>query len=268
MHSWASAIADFDTYLAAAGRPASTRRTRREHLQLVARDLGRAPWELTPGDLLEWFAALAVAPETRRSRRSTLRAFYQWGVEFEFTTINPALALPMVKATEPCPRPTPDRVYALAVQIADERTRLMIRLAGEAGLRRAEVAQVHKRDLVEDLVGWSLLVHGKGGRKRIVPLPDSLAPAVRRAVEHGYAFPGAIDGHLSPRRVGELVATVLEGEWTMHKLRHRFATRAYAVDRDAFTVQQLLGHASASTTRAYVALDDSALRRTVNAAAA
>lgn len=50
---------------------------------------------------------------------------------------------------------------------------------------------------------------------------------------------------------------------TPHPLRHRFATRAYAVDRDLLAVQTLLGHASPVTTRRYVAVPDESLRRTV-----
>ena len=83
----------------------------------------------------------------------------------------------------------------------------------------------------------------------------------------GYAFPGADDGHLSPRWVGKIVAELLPGTATMHQLRHRFATRAYAVDRDVLTVQQLLGHASPATTQRYVVVPPEAGRRTVLAAA-
>src|SRR5699024_6800613 len=123
--------------------------------------------------------------------------------------------------------------------------------------------------LVEDLAGWSLVVHGKGQRERMVPLTAGLALRLRARVHHtgGYAFPGSDGGHLSPRWVGKIVTRLLPGEVTMHALRHRFATRAYSVDRDLLTVQRLLGHASPVTTRVYVRLPDDALRRTVQAVA-
>jgi integrase/recombinase XerC len=120
---------------------------------------------------------------------------------------------------------------------------------------------MHSGDVIEDLVGWSLLVHGKGGKRRIVPCVPGLAMEIAAAA--GYAFPGAIDGHLSPRRVGELVNDRLAGAWTIHSLRHRAGTRWYAIDRDVFTVQELLGHASPATTRRYVEVPREALRRTV-----
>ena len=53
--------------------------------------------------------------------------------------------------------------------------------------------------------------------------------------------------------------------WTAHTLRHRFATRAYAGERDILTVQQLLGHSSIATTQIYTHIDDDELHRAVGA---
>ena len=53
----------------------------------------------------------------------------------------------------------------------------------------------------------------------------------------------------------------------MHALRHRFASRVYAIDRDVFTVQQLLGHTRADTTQRYVQTDAQAMQRLVTLAA-
>ena len=143
----------------------------------------------------------------------------------------------------------------------------MLRMAAEIGLRRAEVAGGHSMDIFEDLGGYSITVHGKGGKDRVVPLPPGLA-AQLRALDNGYFFPGDDDGHLSPRWVGKLITRLLPGDLTMHTLRHRFATRAYAVEKDVFVVQELLGHASPATTRMYVQVPREGLRRTVVAAAA
>ena len=116
----------------------------------------------------------------------------------------------------------------------------MLRLAAEVGMRRSEVAVAHSRDLMEDLVERSLIVHGKGGRTRIVPIPASLGRALAD-LEDGYFFPGNDDGHLSPRYVGKLIRDLLPDQWTMHTLRHRFATRLYAHTRDLLGVQGMLG---------------------------
>jgi len=219
-------------------------------------------------DLVTWAGGKAWAAETRRSWRSSLRGFYGWAEATGRVDRSPADALAAVRPSEPHPRPAPDVAVRAALACAEPRVRLMIRLAAELGLRRGEVAQVHRADLEEDLLGWSLLVHGKGGRERTVPMGDDLARAVRVATLDGWAFPGRIDGHLSPRYVGRLVADALGNGVTMHQLRHRFATMAYAVDTDVLVVQRLLGHASPATTQRYVRTDDTAARRTVKAVAA
>lgn len=145
----------------------------------------------------------------------------------------------------------------------------MLRLAAEAGLRRGEIARIHTRDILDDVVGWSLRVHGKGGGgavTRIVPLPDTLAlDLISHTGGHGYVFPGHSDGHLAPQRVGDLLAALLPGQWTAHSLRHRAGTRWWRVDHDLLTVQHLLGHASPLTTQVYVQLDDDVARATVAA---
>lgn len=65
----------------------------------------------------------------------------------------------------------------------------------------------------------------------------------------------------APAHVGKLISRTLPAGWTTHTLRHRFASQAYAVDRDIRAVQELLGHASVVTTQIYTAIPDNARRR-------
>lgn len=268
--AWGKAIDDWLAWARSTGAPATTLTTRRQHLNHCARTVGvEDPWEVTGHQLVSWAAGQSWASETRRCRRTTLRVFYGWAVEQGHMTASPAVALPKVAPARPNPRPAPDSIYLPALAGATVRERLILRLAAEHGLRRAEIAVVHpSRDLVEDLDGWSLLVHGKGGRERLVPLVDDVARELR-ALPEGWAFPGNVDGHLSPRWVGKLINRELPGDWTLHKFRHRAATRWHeASGGDVFVVQELLGHADPKTTRAYVKVRDSRLRATVNDAAA
>lgn len=263
---WSIAIADFLAFLAVAGSPVSTIETRRQHLNRCARRIGVDPWQVGGVDLLRYVGEAEWSSETRRGHRSTLRVFYAWAVETGRVGASPALVLPKVPPAPPRPKPTPDHAYTNALAVASRRERLMLRLGAEVGLRRAEVAQVHSRDLFEDLTGWSLVVHGKGGKERLMPITDGIAVELR-LLPRGFAFPGRDHGHLSPRWVGTMVGRLLPEGHTMHGLRHRFATRSYEVDRDLAVVQELLGHASPATTRRYVAVGRDRLRATVEAAA-
>lgn len=265
---WQAAIEAWTVHARASGAPETTVRTRRDHLSRMARTIGPGgPWWVDGPRLLEWFGQQPWAVETKRSHRTTFRAFYRWAVEAGHVEQSPALALPTIRPSAPNPRPAPDRVYLAALAAGDARTRLMLRLAAELGMRRAEVAVCGSWDLTEDLTGWSLLVHGKGDKERVLPMPDDLAAAVR-ACGPGYLFPGADNGHLSPRWVGRLVADLMPGDWTMHKLRHRAGTRWHEESGgDLLVVKELLGHASLVTVQAYVKVRNDRLRQTVNRAA-
>lgn len=138
----------------------------------------------------------------------------------------------------------------------------MLMLAAHAGLRCAEIAAVHTRDAVDGV----LRVHGKGGRVRSVPLTSALEQAIT-SMPAGYAFPGADRGHLSAHWVGRVIADALGGGWTAHTLRHAFATKAYAADRDLLAVQQLLGHSNPQTTARYASVPTESLVRAVQSAA-
>lgn len=259
--AWATAIDDFSAAQRVASLATATIQLRREQLQLLARSTELGPWEVQLEDLVSWLSERNWSQERRRSVRTTLRRFYFWAVNAHRIADSPAEGLPSVRAMRPSPRPTPDAVVRRARLAADARSLLMLRLAGECGLRRAEVAQIHSRDLEQDLGGWTLQVHGKGGKIRPVPLPMSIAEVLLK-LPPGYAFPGNDGGHLSARWVGTLIARLLDG-YGMHSLRHRFATLAYQTDHDTFTLQAVLGHASPETTRRYVQVPSDAARRMV-----
>lgn len=259
---WSRALEDFSAAQRVAGKAPATITLRRDQLSLLARHVQVGPWEVTTEDLVDWLASREWSQERRRSVRTTLRVFYGWAHRSDWLSHNISEGLPPITAMRPNPRPTPDMVYRRAKLAADQRARLMLRLACEVGMRRAEVAQVHSRDLERDLGGWSLVVHGKGRRVRVVPLPASLALELQRRPD-GWAFPGR-HGHLTPERVGRIIRDLLGDGYTMHGLRHRFATLAYQTDRDVFTLQAVLGHASPETTRRYVQVPSDAMRRMVD----
>lgn len=264
---WAEAIAGYIVWMTVANRSTNTIRARKEQLEHMARRVSSGPWDVTHTVLLAYAAAQSWASETRRARYAGFKEFWRWAKREGLIRENPAKRLPLIKPSAPSPDPVPAPVYHDAVRKADQRTALMMRLAHDAGLRRAEIAVVHSDDVREDLLGWSLLVHGKGNRLRLVPLTPRLALDLR-ALGEGFAFPGRIDGHLSPRRVGELLEEALPGAWTGHKLRHSFGTNVHeASGGDTLTAQGLLGHANPNTTTRYVRPSDARRRAAVYAAA-
>jgi len=262
---WQDALDEWVLWLRAAGRPATTLYLREYQVRRFAADTLLDPFEVTSGDLVAWVAVHPWAPESRRSYRSALRSFYGWAHASGAMTHNPAALLPSVRLPIRSPRPAPEDVLAAALEAADDRVRLMVLLAARLGLRRGEIAQVHTEDIVTSPLGWSLRVTGKGRRQRVLPLAGELRMLLA-ACPRGFVFPGAIEGHLSPAWVGKMVSAILGPVWTTHTLRHRFATAAYAGQRDLFAVQTLLGHSRPETTMGYVALPDESLRAAVAAA--
>ncbi|MDN5768083.1 MAG: site-specific integrase [Humibacillus sp.] len=162
----------------------------------------------------------------------------------------------------------------MALSVDDDRVRLAVQLAAFAGLRRAEIARIHTRDIEDDC----LHVVGKGGHERLVPLHPELRAALRAELARrrvglpgvgwgstdprpdGWLFPSDRPGEpITAGHIAKLVAAALPPGFTTHTLRHRFATRAYRVGRDLRAVQELLGHAAPETTARYAAVPDRAL---------
>jgi len=256
--SWSRDVGDYLLTLAAAGQREATIRHRHSILCMTARGLGCAPAEVTAEKLLDWLGHQQhLSPEARHSYRSTIRGFLSWAYQYGRIPVYLGDALPRVRVPKAPPRPANDDAWQTALAKADRRTELMLRLAGEAGLRRAEIAQVHSSHL--DGASRQLLVFGKGGKQRVVPISDHLAFLIGECGE-GWLFSNGVGGHLSADRVGRLIADVLPGDLAAHTLRHRYATRAYRGSHNLRAVQKLLGHASVLSTEIYTMVADDEVR--------
>ena len=263
----AADIADYSTAQTAAGKPSSTVYLRTWQLRRFAEEYTGSIRTATTADLAKYLAGHDWAPATMYSVRATMRSFYGYLAAAGRIRRNPAIALPPISRPRVEPRPAPEDVVSAPCQ--DERVQLMVELGARQGLRRREIVSIHSRDLVRDLTGWSLIVHGKGSKERTVPLHDDIAERIL-ARGPGWLFPStspnSTTGHLSANWAGVLISRELNG-WTAHSLRRRFATKVYVESHDLEAVRKLLGHASIATTQLYVGMDQTALRNAIRYAA-
>lgn len=178
------------------------------------------------------------------------------------------------KVTRGVPRPaSPDEILAMAEDIADSaaddwvgtRDWAVLLLLYGSGLRISEAL-----DLTADLLPLSdtLRVTGKRGKTRIVPLLPQVREAIEKYIDlcphvmesEQPIFRGKRGGALSPNLVRRVVQQAREklgisDKTTPHALRHSFATHLLAGGADLRSLQELLGHASLSSTQVYTAVD-------------
>lgn len=247
---------------------ASIRRRRLilRRLERWADDDGRSLLWLDTDALADWLDTLHVAPQSRAHYIGDLASFYGWACRVGLRPDDPTEELERPRRPRYLPRPIADEDLHHALETADPPLRVALALAAYAGLRVAEVAALD----VADIAWPTQLIHvrqGKGNRDRIVPMHSRLVWEIRQygpprhgpLIQHdGGAYkPGSLSAKVSRHMRG------LGIDATAHSLRHWFATKAYGGSGDIRAVQDLLGHASLSTTQVYTALDPAAARAAV-----
>jgi integrase/recombinase XerC len=255
----------------------------RQFLSWLNKDLGRAPGlgDLAGVDTRRLRAFLASRRRSRVSSRSLarglsgLRAFFRW-LETEDIARNRAIlqvARPRVGHGIPKPLSVEkaaavvDGGAAVALDWIAARDSAVLLLLYGSGLRISEALGIARRD-APGAGRETLRVVGKGGKERLVPVLPVTQEAVSRYLAlcphaltaDGPLFLGAKGGRLSPRIVQLLMerlrgALGLPDTATPHALRHSFATHLLSAGADLRQIQELLGHASLSTTQVYTEVD-------------
>jgi integrase/recombinase XerC len=266
------------------------RRDLTQFLRFLCEHQGETPsltglTRLTTGDLRSFLAARRRDGTGSRSllrQLSALRSFARYLERNHGLAINAFAALRSPKQSRGLPKALPETA-ALAVidpslrpdteqpQWVLARDAAVLSLLYGAGLRISEALSIKRRDAPIGACD-QISIMGKGGKQRSVPV---IAP-VRQAIEayldlcpyplseDGALFRGAKGGPLSPRIV-QLTVERLRGVFglpetaTPHALRHSFATHLLGRGGDLRTIQELLGHASLSTTQIYTAVDTARL---------
>ncbi len=228
----------------------------------LAEHLGGPLLAATEKDLDLWQRSIShQAPRSRLSFLSNVASFYAWAVEWEYMPA-PAPTRILVRPKRPrgLPHPIGEDDLTMAITCAPERVRAMLVLAAYAGMRVGEIARLEREDVRDSDDPPFLVVNGKGGKQRIVPMSQLVTDELHLhgLQRRGPVFP-RMDGQRGPCEawtISHLCAEYLHGlgiTESAHGLRHRFGTRVYAVTRDLRLCQELMGHESPVTTAGYAA---------------
>jgi integrase/recombinase XerC/integrase/recombinase XerD len=243
----------------------------------------RAPGEIRHRDVRRYAAGLSsggMAPATVARKLAAIRGLFDFLVRTERVGQNPADLVSSPKREEKLPRVlSAEQVRSLLEGIPartplELRDRAMLELAYSCGLRCEEIVSLDLGAL--DFETEQLRVLGKGSKERMLPVGEPAQRALRRYCERGrHALAGdprerALFLSKSGRRLSNSDVTRRLGLWVReaalaagvspHSLRHSFATHLLEGGADLRTIQELLGHASISTTQVYTRVDAARLR--------
>jgi site-specific recombinase XerD len=285
-NAWAAALRRFDRDLQRRG---AAERTRRAYgadigeLATWAAAQGLEPSSLTYRLLRGYAARLSdrgAAPRTMARKLASARAFFRSMVEHGDMAANPADLLPAPRKPQPLPRTIkPADVASLLDRIPastplEQRDRALFELAYACGLRAEEL--VNLDDGSVDFDGEQVRVEGKGGKTRFVPVGEQALAALSVYLERGrppLAGTGG-DPALFLSKSGRRLSTsdvrrrlrvwarhaATQGSVHPHALRHSFATHLLEGGADLRAIQEMLGHASISTTQVYTRVESARLR--------
>ncbi len=288
---WLAALAGFDRALGARAVAEATRRAYGLDLARLAsfahETLGLGPYELGPRELRRFAQSLSEGGDSKATvarRLAAVRSFYRHLVERGELDANPADLVSSPKRASKLPRVLKaneaaallDRVPATTpIELRD---RALLELAYGAGLRAQEIVDLDLASLDAD--AEQVRVEGKGGRSRVVPLGEPGWRALERYLARGRPALASADSADRPEpallvsRSGRRLSTSdvrrRLGVWTRraaltagvspHTLRHSFATHLLEGGADLRAIQELLGHASISTTQIYTRVDTRILK--------
>lgn len=254
------------------------------------RKKGRTFTNGSAADIRDYLASLSaegLKASTQARRLSALRQLHRFLLDEDIRADDPTSAIESPKRGRPLPKvvtetQTQSLIDAAAALEGPEAVRLLciVELLYASGLRVSELVTLPLTSASGER--RMLLVKGKGGKERLVPLgapareaikaymtvrPRFLPPSERA---QRFLFPSrGVEGHLTRRRVAQLLkdlavkAGVDPRKLSPHVLRHAFASHLVAHGADLRSVQQLLGHADIATTQIYTHVQDERLRRLV-----
>ena len=285
---WQDSLALYDRDLRARGSAERTRRAYGVDLGSFAEwagEQGLDPDDVRHRDVRRFGAGLSnagAAPATVARKLAAVRGLYGFLVRTGRAGSNPAELVSSPKRSEKLPRVlTTEQMRSLLERIPartplELRDRAMLELAYSCGLRCEELVNLDLGAL--DFETEQLRVLGKGSKERLLPVGEPAQHALRRYLDKGRhvlvadSREKALFLSKSGRRLSNSDVTRRLALWTReaalaagvspHALRHSFATHLLEGGADLRTIQELLGHASISTTQVYTRVDAARLRDT------
>ncbi len=244
----------------------------------------------TDEDIREYLAFLhkeGLKVGTVARRLSAIRQLYLFLYRDGIRADNPAANIESPRLEQPLPKILSKEDIDRLLDTAEEKSQsgkmenlrlhALMETLYATGLRVSELVTLPKRSVGPDTS--MIMVRGKGGRERMVPLGNKARLALlgymkaltgKDKSDSGYLFPSrGVEGHITRRRVGQMLkdlaveAGVMPSSVSPHKLRHAFATHLLAHGADLRAVQQMLGHADISTTQIYTHVLEERLKNLV-----
>ncbi|WP_093090022.1 tyrosine recombinase XerC [Shimia aestuarii] len=237
-------------------------------------------------DMRAWMAharGTGLGARSLSRKLSAVKSFYRWLAEHEVFDPTAVLSARAPKYQRKLPRPLPEdaaRAVLDTVELQSQKdwigardTAVMTLLYG-CGLRISEALGLTGKDAP---LAPTLRIRGKGGKERLVPVLDAARDAVDTYLRlcpypqepDSPLFRGARGGALNPRQVQKVMEQTrlqlgLPASATPHAMRHSFATHLLSAGGDLRAIQELLGHASLSTTQTYTEVDSTRLMEIYN----
>ena len=232
---------------------------------------------LKPSDFRSWLAderKLGTSTESLARYLSSVREFYIWLNDKRNLSNHSVFSIQIPRKEKKLPRPISEANAIKLISLASEnnikpwlaaRNTAVISLLYGCGLRISEALNIKRKSYP---FGEFIRIVGKGNKERIIPviplvnefIDKYLQVCPFRKTEDGFLFLGSRGKKLNPKVIQQEIRNLrlqlgLPATATPHALRHSFATHLLSAGGDLRTIQELLGHASLTSTQIYTDVD-------------
>ena len=224
------------------------------------------------------------APKSQSRKLSSLKSFFSYLFEFEIKDFSPADNIDFPKLPKSLPKFLTEKEIKVLLDktyidnsFKGLRLSVMLEILYATGIRVSELIKIKKGDINEDFS--SILIQGKGGQHRVVPLfgralnslRDYLISKKMDKINNSFLFPSnSKEGHITRHRFFQLIkklaidCDISTKRVSPHVIRHSFASHLLERGVDLRIIQESLGHKDISTTQIYTHIQANKIRKVLN----